>query len=316
MWFAMVFVKRLVRIAGIAASVVALGYSALQLAPKPHAGAKNNTHIQPIGLEQAVRTPLCSHSFVPPDKPSAPDQSFYPTKPSGIEPEPVPAQNQEPTELTDFYEEENCERNLADLGLFDMGISRHPVLPLDYAYLMSDEEFTDTEYVTADEIQDYLESINSCLRNPIGGILFSDDIVRLADKYQINPMLLLARAQVEKSVVKKASATPEQLAELMGYAIPDNGSRADTPKGFAAQLDNAARILRKRFDEYSSPQRIPVLEVNYRTEVLNPKNAATYSLMRYTPHTINTKLSCKKGGGNYLFRNVFDGFKRDIEEFR
>ena len=301
------FARRFATIATTASLVVALGYEAILLSghsmsPRTHQAPPIhrpiNAHTE--GLEQAVEgAHLCSSSSnVPADTLPAPDS------PHGC------------------YDEDDMYRECLEDGLGGspmlMGLidrSNHPVLPLDYTNLMTDAEFTDTAYVTADEIQDYLEGIGSCLKDPIKGVKFSDEVVRLAEKYDINPMLLLARAQVEKSVVRKKNATATQLQEIMGYGISDSGSRKDTPKGFAAQLDNAARILRKRYDEFFSPRKLKTLRVNYGTSTLTPQNAATYSLMRYTPHTVDTKLSTV-GGGNYLFRNVFDHFKEGIEPHR
>jgi len=303
------FARQFATIAGTASLVVALGCGALGITPSsmkqrprhslPHEQTIS-THIE--GLEQAVEgAHLCSSS-------------------SNVPPDTLPA----PTSYNDKHYEEDDELWFNDLEYLSgdpsllMGFidrSSHPALKLDYTKLMTDEEFTESGYVTASEVQKYLEGIGSCLKDSVNGVKFSDEVVRLAEKYSINPMLLLARAQVEKSVVRKKNASPAQLQEIMGYGIPDNGSRADTPKGFAAQLDNAARILRKRFDEFSTPEKLKSIKVNYGTADIVPQNAATYALMRYTPHTIDTKLPAA-GGGNCLFRKVLDFFKKDIEPYR
>jgi len=177
----------------------------------------------------------------------------------------------------------------------------------DYSFLMTDVEFTDVGAVTADQIQNYLGNRGSALAQPVNGKYFSNMVVESAKEYTINPLVLLARAQVEKGALSKTKLSEKQLKELMGYGIPDSGVRQKKTLGFENQISNAARILRKHFDNFNGDS----IHVNYETEFVKPDNAASHSLLRYTPHKTDIKLD-KVGGGNHLFMDVYKSIKKDV----
>lgn len=86
-----------------------------------------------------------------------------------------------------------------------------------------------------------------------------------------------------------------------GFAYNDGGNKASKSSNFLYQPDKGAELLK---DLYQEGQRLTFprqMKVNDGHKTITVRNAATYALMRYTPHTTDTKLS-RVGGGNSLFR--------------
>ena len=178
-----------------------------------------------------------------------------------------------------------------------------PILPIDYSYLITDKEFTDSSYLTQEQVQKFLEQKKSVLSYKIKEKLFSEEIIKVSKKYQINPLLLLARAQVEQGLVSAKQADEEKISKIMGYGCFDNGKTFESSLGFIEQIENSARILRKHYDSFNNNKGAIELD-NGKTKIM-PKNGATWALLKYTPWTEN--------GGNQLFRKVYDSYKKELE---
>ena len=121
---------------------------------------------------------------------------------------------------------------------------------------------------------------------------------------------MVARAQTEKSALGKTELTKKEKRELMGADVTDNGRRRNGEFGFKNQIEACARKLRQYYDSWTNGSRIIV---DYGDHVIIPTNAATDSLLHYTPHTTDRDLSYLDGG-NKLFMEVYSRMRKDFEE--
>jgi hypothetical protein len=141
----------------------------------------------------------------------------------------------------------------------------------------------------------------------------AQSIERAADSAGVSRRLLLVTLQREQSLVKtKATLTQYKMDRACGQAVFDSrptdslavqARRAEITarnKGFRNQLFGAAVTYAKRFKEW-----IPgtPIKVNYSNgedpmtvsddswEVRVPNNAATWALLRYTPHDVASRVT-------------------------
>lgn len=184
-------------------------------------------------------------------------------------------------------------------------------------FLMEDEVFEDHEFLTQPQIQAFLESTPYGRRSFLAdfvddGLSVSAQITESARRWQINPLVLLTKLQVESSVVFRQTAPGTfQLDRAMGCGCPDNDpSCSVAPKGLAKQIDCAARLFRSYLNELSnngetrSGWRIGRARDTLDPEAITPRNAATAALYTYTPWVL------RRQGGNWLFWNVYHRFAR------
>lgn len=145
------------------------------------------------------------------------------------------------------------------------------VTPLmaDYYSLCDDAFFTNTfSRVDADRlIQSYP---NAKLSK--GNV---DYLYQCAERYKINPLVLLIKLEQENSLVAnwKTNHWDKRMSRATGYAIKN-------PKhhGYSNQVRQCARVLMKNFLAWTN-QPAPI-----DGRWLSVSNGATYSLYRYCPH--------------------------------
>lgn len=165
----------------------------------------------------------------------------------------------------------------------------------DPQFIISDPELEDTTSWSRSDVQRFLIERGSYLSNytctDVSGTvkLATDIIYDAAQKYRINPKFLLVTLQKEQSLVTDDTPSSKQLDWATGYAVCDSCDRADPRvqkfKGFGAQVDNAAGIMRWYYDNQSNPivkkKDTPLIIDN--TSV-TPGSWATAFLYTYTPH--------------------------------
>ena len=174
--------------------------------------------------------------------------------------------------------------------------------------VLSDEMFTNTT-ITAQQMQAFLENapyfggMRSWLADHTSnGVRASEALVAAARAENINPLMLLARMQVEKSVVSKRERPSQRTRDYtMGCGCPDNRACNPEFKGFDKQMACAARTMRRHFDgsengtgqwrKQKSRKTLDPIRVT-------PANHATASLYAYTPWVLTGR------GGNWLVWNV------------
>lgn len=133
-----------------------------------------------------------------------------------------------------------------------------------------------------------------------------------ADMHRVSRMLLLVTLQREQSLVRAPILDPRRMVKACGQAIFDPRP-TDPPEvqkrraelraknfGFRNQVYGAASTYARRFKEWVPGS---VIKVNYNNgedpttvsddswELRTPKNAATWALLRYTPHDISSRFT-------------------------
>ncbi len=173
--------------------------------------------------------------------------------------------------------------------------------------VVSDEIFTD-QALTADIIQGFFEHTpyngsRSWLADvEVSGMRASDALVAAANSKNINPLMLLARLQVERSAVSRTQRPSQHNIDYaMGCGCLDNQACNTAFKGFDKQMECAANTLRKHFDgsvagtgQWRKGKSTKSLDPLFVT----PVNHATASLYSYTPWVL------QGAGGNWLVWNV------------
>jgi hypothetical protein len=222
---------------------------------------------------------------------AAPDDSAFP----------------EHDEPSDFEEVPPGDDGKADVAGIPATFDRHLV--------MSDELFTRTGAVTVEGLQAFFEETpygRSWLADElIDGRLASEVIVEVAVAHELNPVMLVARMQVEKSLVSKTVRPAQSKIDYaFGCGCPDNRACNPAYRGLDRQLDCAATTLRRWYDGSVAGDGLWVLGVAKRTldpSWITPRSHATASLYAYTPWV-------QQGyGGNWLVWNVTRRFLRAID---
>ena len=183
---------------------------------------------------------------------------------------------------------------------------------VNFSQLLSDAEFSRVDGVTVKMIQDFLEARESFLADyKVGEEPVSEVIMRVAQEQKVNPWIVLTTLEKENSMVSRQKVPGQGvLKSAMGYGYTDSGNRAGKRSNFESQLTKGVGLLRELFEE-GQQQSFPLnLKVDYGKRTIPVRNAATYALMRYTPHTVDTGLR-QVGGGNYLFRRVLENFTQE-----
>jgi hypothetical protein len=142
----------------------------------------------------------------------------------------------------------------------------------------------------------------------VGGDSAAAAVVAAATAEQINPLALVARMQVESSLVSK-TARPSQHAidRALGCGCPDGAACAAKYAGLDKQLACAAHTLRKLYD--ASADGSGQWRAGHATRTLDPRtitpaNDATAALYAYTPWVL------VGSGGTWLVWNVTRKFAR------
>jgi hypothetical protein len=183
--------------------------------------------------------------------------------------------------------------------------------------IMDDAFFVASESVGEAEVQRFLE------RTPYGSRCFLADeridgrtaaaeIVAGARSEGINPVVLLARMQVEKSLISKTSRPSSRSVDYaFGCGCPDGRACDPAYRGLRRQVACAARTLRRHFDGSMAGTSPWVMGRSKRTldrVRVTPSNHATASLYSYTPWVLSGR------GGNWLVWNVTTKFARGFAQ--
>lgn len=183
--------------------------------------------------------------------------------------------------------------------------------------VMSDALFTDVDTVDAAELQAFFEHTPYDNRSwladaTIDGVPASEAIVTSSRAAGINPVVMVARMQVEKSLVSKTvRPTQSRIDYAFGCGCPDGRACNTMFKGLDRQVSCAATTLRRWYDGSVAGDGIWVLGHAKRTLdplTVTPKSNATASLYAYTPWVLTGS------GGNWLAWNVTRRYLRHFDE--
>ncbi len=182
--------------------------------------------------------------------------------------------------------------------------------------ILSDELFTNADAMTVEDVQAFFE------RSPYGnrswladfqveGVSAAQFIVDAAQAQQIHPLMLIARMQVESSLVAKTvKPSQSRVDKALGCGCPDGGGCSSSFRGFGPQMQCGAETLRKWFDasiDGTGQWRLGVSRKTLDPRTVTPKNHATASLYAYTPWVL------VGSGGNWLVWNVTRKYVRHAE---
>jgi Proprotein convertase P-domain len=172
--------------------------------------------------------------------------------------------------------------------------------------IMSDSFFTNVDYVDGDGLQKFFEDSpygRSFLANEsVRGTRAADAIVEAARGRGVNPVVMVARMQVEKSLISKTTRPAQSKIDFaFGCGCPDNQPCNEAYRGLDKQIDCAAATLRKWYDR--SQQGTGIWNKGVAKNTLDPlqvtpENHCTASLYAYTPWVLEGK------GGNWLVWNI------------
>ncbi len=174
--------------------------------------------------------------------------------------------------------------------------------------LFDDAMFTSTSAVTVAGIQDLLEvspyyGQRSFLADEkVGAQRFSQVLFDVAKSRQLNPILLLVRLQVEKSLVSKSARPSGNAIDFaLGCGCPDRKACNEAYRGLDKQLTCGADTLRKHFDGSAAGTgawRVGKPSNTLDPRSITPRSHGTASLYAYTPWVL------EGSGGNWLVWNI------------
>lgn len=213
--------------------------------------------------------------------------------------------NTEEGEHEDFdFEVESDPRADGISAVFDMNL------------VVRDDVFTAGEAMTADNLQRFLEqtpydNTSWLAAATIEGVPAAEFIVGIAREHQIHPLILVARMQVEASLVSKEVKPSQRLVDrALGCGCPDGGTCAPEFKGIANQLRCGGETMRRWFDasiDGTGEWRKDRAKKTLDPKTVTPKSHATASLYAYTPWVLVGR------GGNWLVWNVSRKYVRYAE---
>ncbi len=163
-------------------------------------------------------------------------------------------------------------------------------------FIISDAELQDYNSWTKGDIQDFLTSKGSYLRQyqaaDVNGTqkTAAEIIYDSAQTHQINPKYLLVTLQKEQSLITDDTPTARQLDWATGYAVCDSCSKDDPKvakhKGFGKQVDAGAGIMRWYYDNKDTHPVVLKKDVPIKIDnkPVTPGSWATAFLYTYTPH--------------------------------
>lgn len=186
----------------------------------------------------------------------------------------------------------------------------------DREHVMDDDFFLDDGAVGEAEVQAFLENTpygNRCFlaSERVGGQSAAAAIVDGAREHGVNPIVLLARMQVERSLIGKSSRPSSHSVDYaFGCGCADGQACDSDYRGLGKQVACAARTLRRHYDGSIAGTSPWVAGRSGRTldpTRLTPDNHATASLYSYTPWVLPNR------GGNWLVWNITKKFAGAFE---
>ena len=173
--------------------------------------------------------------------------------------------------------------------------------------VLDDGIFTAANAVSAAQVQRFLESSPYGRRSwladeRVGSKSAAQAIVDGARAEGINPVVMIGRMQVEKSLIAKTSRPSSSSVDYaFGCGCPDGRACNPAYRGLQRQIACAARVLRTHYDgsvNGSGAWRKGRARRTLDPESVTPVNHATASLYAYTPWVLRGR------GGNWLVWNI------------
>jgi hypothetical protein len=185
--------------------------------------------------------------------------------------------------------------------------------------VIEDELFTDVDGLSAEELQAFFEDTPYHNRSwladaTVDGVAASEAIVSASRAAGINPVVMVARMQVEKSLVSKTvRPSASRVDYAFGCGCPDGHACSASYRGLDRQVECAATTLRRWYDGSVAGDGLWVKGKAKRTLdplTITPKSHATASHYAYTPWVLTGR------GGNWLAWNVTRRYLRHVDAQR
>lgn len=178
--------------------------------------------------------------------------------------------------------------------------------------IISDSEFKDYQSMTQSNIQTFLVNQNCFLATfkttDVDGVekLPSEMIYNAAQKYHVNPKVILTMLQKEQSIISTPldKQTTLQLNKAMGYESPDY-------YGLANQIDRGTWQLNHNIEQIDAGKTTingwttGVAKETVDHVIITPETKATASLYSYNPLAGNGWGGSAEWGANYLFWDIY-----------
>lgn len=191
-------------------------------------------------------------------------------------------------------------------------------IPFDHDNILDAGSLTDSLALpTAREVQSFLDKTPYARKSFLAtytsnGVRAADAIARAADKYQINPLVLLVRAQIDQGLIGSQfyPQPPARVEYVFNCGCPGGTGKCDPAfAGFDKQVECLAQQLRALTDEALASGATASGWGAGRTQKtsdgvsITPGDAGTAVLYAYTPY-----LGEKKPGGVWIFWNVWQNY--------
>lgn len=182
--------------------------------------------------------------------------------------------------------------------------------------IVSDSMLTTVDAMSVTDVQTFLEQTPYSTRSWLAsytesGVSAAQMVVDAAVLHQVNPLMLIARMQVETSLVSKTTRpTTRMINRALGCGCPDGAACNPAYAGLKKQLDCGARVMRRWYDgsiDGTGEWKRGVAKTTLDPRRVTPANHATASLYAYTPWVL------VGSGGNWLAWNVTRKYVRHAE---
>jgi len=172
--------------------------------------------------------------------------------------------------------------------------------------IMSDAFFTNVDAIDADGLQRFFEQTPYGSRSwlasaQIGGVPASQALVTASRAAGINPIVMLARMQVESSLVARTTNPGSAADYAFGCGCPDRQGCSTRFRGLDKQVQCAGDTLHRWYvgsQDGTGSWRLGVAKRTLDPLTVTPSGHATASLYAYTPWVLQGR------GGNWLVWNV------------
>ena len=200
------------------------------------------------------------------------------------------------------------------------------LLPFDRNLIVDTASFTDSQTIgAAKDIQSFLEQTpyghTSFLATYVSnGLRASEAILLASQRYQLNPIVFLVRAEMDGGLVAATSypSSPGRVEYVFGCGCPGGGVACDPALGgFDRQVDCLGRELRASLSQICGTAgataggwSVGAPNVTLDGVGVTPSSEATAVLYQYTPLV-------KQGaaGGNWFFFNVWQLYSLQLDYF-
>lgn len=182
--------------------------------------------------------------------------------------------------------------------------------------VVDDSLLTDGGAMSVEDVQAFFEKSPYGTRSwlasyKVDGVSAAAMVVEAAQTHDVNPLILIARMQVETSLVSKtATPTTRMINRALGCGCPDGQACNSAYAGLQRQLDCGARTLRRWYDasiDGSGEWRKGSTRSTLDPRRVTPTNHATATFYAYTPWVL------VGSGGTWLAWNVTKKYVRYAE---